>query len=146
MSAFRNPPKTKWLTGFFVSMVLASPLVVLAHFYLRLLHGDYPWNGDSIAIPIFGYWMLPFPLSVLLLVVGLRRYVPGAFLLAWNKARFWESFGWSALSLYLLLVTWGMILDGIYGRLYWVSIFFGPQLYWITILRASIVSYEPRST
>jgi hypothetical protein len=112
-----------------------------AHFAVRLFRGDYPWDGDAIAIPIFGYWVFGFLPSLLLLFAGLRPYNSDVRLFSWNACRFWRSLGWSILSVYPIgLLDLNLIFDGVLGRLYWDSAFFVLHLYCILILRASAVS------
>jgi hypothetical protein len=121
-----------------------TPVVVTAHYFLRLMHGDYPWYADAIAIPIFTYWVTVFPFNLVFLVQGQLRYKPNVSLLAWNPRRFWPSVGWTALSIVPVGITnVGMILDGIEGRLYWVSAFFLIHLLFVLVFRASLVMYEP---
>src|SRR5579872_3071362 len=144
MNAFYTPQKSKAFVKTAVGVTFLSPLMVFAHFFVRMARGDYPWNADSIGIPIFIYWLLVFPFSLLFLIQGLRRYKPGVFLFAWNPRRPWRSAAWTIITIYPLgMSTAGMLLDGIYGRLYWVSAFFLLHLLLILIFRASIVMHEP---
>ena len=143
MTAFYTPNKAKKLTALIGGTISLAPIVVFVHFFVRSLLGDYPPEADSVGIPIFGYWLFVFPFSVLLWIYGLRRWVPGISLFAWK----WRPVGrtlWTAVSVYPVgLASVAMILDGIEGRLYWVSAFFTLHVYCILVLRASIVAHEP---
>jgi hypothetical protein len=144
MRALYTPQRSRALVITAVTVTLMSPVFVLIHFFVRMAHGDYPSDADSIGIPVFSYWILVFPFSVLFLVQGLRRYTPNVSLLAWNSRRVGRSTGWTLLSIFPLgMNTVGMILDGIYGHLYWISAFFSLHLVVIATLRASVVMYEP---
>jgi len=139
-----TPQKTKAFVRIAIGVTFMAPMMVLAHFVVRTARGDYPWNGDSIGIPVFIYWLLVFPFSLLFLIQGLRSYKPEVFLFAWNPRRMWRSAAWTIMTIYPLgMSTVGMLLDGIYGRLYWVSFFFLLHLLLILIFRASIVMCEP---
>ena len=105
MRALHTPQKTNSLVFTARAVTFLSPLVVVVHFTTRLLHGDYPWDGDSIAIPIFSYLMLVFPFNLLFLILGLCPYKPAVFLLAWNPRRFWWSAGWTILSIFPSLIS-----------------------------------------
>jgi hypothetical protein len=62
------------------------------------------------------------------------------FILAWNRDRFWRSSGWTLVSgVPLGMGTIGMILEGAYAQLYWISAIFLLHLYLILVFRASIV-------
>jgi hypothetical protein len=68
MSIFHTPPKN-WLTkASLIFGIVASPVVVFAHFLIRDFHGDYGLE-DSIMIPIGGYVILAFPFALLYLVL-----------------------------------------------------------------------------
>lgn len=144
MHAFYTPAKNRSLVVIAVTVTLLSPVIVFVHYFVRMARGDYPWNADAIAIPIFSYWIMVFPFGLLFLVFGLRRYTADVFLLAWNPRRLGRSIGWTFVSLFPLgATTVGMILDGINGRLWGVAAFFVLHLVLILILRASIVMYSP---
>jgi len=140
MKSFDTPTKTKILVAMLVATFLAAPVVVSAHFFIRMARRDYPPDADSIGIPVFGYWLFVFPVGLLFLIRGLKTYTAGTPLFNWNRRRPWRCAVWTALSLCPLGVATGsMILDGIQGRLYWVSLFFLLQLYCILLLRACVV-------
>ena len=143
MRIFRTPPKN-WLTiAFLVVTILGSPVVVAAHFFIRDFHGDYGIE-DSIMIPIAGYFIEVFPFALIFLILGLRRYTPDRFIFTWNRHRFWRSLGWTILLLTPLAWTYFMIFDGINGRLYWVAAFFMFYFYGLLVLRAWLVSCDPK--
>jgi hypothetical protein len=123
-------------------VILSSPLVVAAHYSLRLSRGDYPWNADAIMIPIALHVIGAFPFALLFLVLGLRRYRSGAFLLAWNSRSLWRSVIWTLLL--FMPANWAayMFLEGIDARFYWVPAYFVVYSYSLLVLRACLVSYE----
>jgi hypothetical protein len=143
MRVFYTPSKN-WLTiTFLVVVILASPAVVVSNFFIRDVRGDYG-IADAIMIPIASYIILAFPFALLFLIFGLRRYAPGRFLFAWNRRKFWRSLVWTALLLTPINWTGYMILDGIDGHLYWVAAFFLIYFYSLLVLRACLVSFEPK--
>jgi hypothetical protein len=141
MRVFYTPPKSWMTTVFLVIIILASPIVLAAHFAIRAIRGDYG-TADKIMVPIAEYLILAFPFVLIFLVGGLRRYASGRFLFAWNTRRFWRSLLWTALLLTPVDWTRFMILDGIDGRIYWVTAFFVLHFYCLLVLRACLVSYE----
>jgi len=144
MNWLRTPPKIRRVTWSICLTILAAPVVVAAHFFIRYMHGDYPSDGDSIAIPIFMFGILIFPIALILLVRGLHPYTPRVFLFTWPLRRFMASLFWMLLMVFPVGITSvGMIIDGIGGRLYWVSAFFLLHCYCLLVLRASIIADDP---
>jgi len=143
MSWFRTPPKSRRVSWFVSLTILAAPLVVAAHFFTRLMRGDYPWNADSIAIPILTFGIFIFPLTLFFLTRGLRDYRSDVFLFAWGRGHFLRRFLWTLVTIWPVgLTSVGMLIDGIEGRLYWVAAFFLLHCYCLLVLRASIVSRD----
>ena len=138
-----TPPKSRRVSAALGSTILAAPLVVAAHFVIRLVRGDYPWNADAIAIPVFMFWIFPFPITLFFLTRGLRHYTPGVFLFTWARGHFWRSVRWTLLAIWPVgLTSIVMIVDGIGGKLYWVSAFFLLHCYCLLVLRASILGHD----
>jgi hypothetical protein len=107
------------------------------------MHDDYPWNADNIAIPIFTFGIFIFPITLVFLVRGLRPYRPRVFLFTWPLRRFVPSLLWTLLMVWPAGITSiGMIIDGVAGRLYWVSAFFLLHCYCLLVLRASIIACD----
>lgn len=145
MNVLLTPRKTRPFVWGATCFILASPVVVTAHFALRLLRGDYPWDADAIGIPVFSYLMLVFPLLLLFLRRGLRAYVERVSILNWNRRRF----GWSLMWTLLLLFPAGwfhllMLVDGMEGRFYPVAAYFVVQFYLLVLMRACIVREDGR--
>ena len=143
MTWLRTPPKSRRVTGLLGFSILAAPVVVAAHFGVRQLRGDYPGNADSIAIPVFLFGILVFPVTLCILVRGLRCYTPHVFLFTWARRHVLRSVVWTLVTVCPVgLAGVGMFLDGIHGKLYWVSAFFLLHGYALLVLRASIVGYD----
>jgi hypothetical protein len=143
MRIFRTPTKNGLTKAFLVIGILASPIVVASYFLIRDVLGDYG-IADAIMIPIASYSICAFVPALILLVFGLRRYTSGISLFTWNGRRFWRSLGWTALLLPPLDWTWYMIFDAIDGRIYWVAVFSALYFYCLLVLRACLVSHEPK--
>jgi hypothetical protein len=140
MSILYGPKKTGRLRAVLFILILGAPLVVAGSFVWRLFRGDFPSDADTVAIPIFGYSFFIFPFALLLLVVGLRRYREGMFVLCWNTQNHLVSLLWSLIALFPVgYVSLAMVMDGLQSRLYWVSVFFIAHLYGVLLLRAAVL-------
>ena len=107
------------------------------------MRGDYPWNADSIAIPVLMFGIFIFPVTLGFLVRGLHCSTPHVFLFTWARRHFLRSVVWTLVTVCPVgLAGVGMFLDGIHGKLYWVSAFFLLHGYALLVLRASIVAYD----
>ena len=143
MSWLHTPLKSNRVTWSLSLTIVAAPLVVAAHYFIRLMRGDYPWNADAIGIPIFGFAIVVFPITLFFLIRGLRRYTPHVFLFTWARGHFLRSLLWSLLAVWPVgLTSVGMFLDGLDSKLYWVSAFFLLHCYCLLVLRASILAYD----
>ena len=138
-----TPPKSRRVTWSLSLTILVAPVVVAAHFVVRLMRGDYPGNADSIAIPVFLFGIFIFPVTLGFLVRGLHCYTPHVFLFTWARRHFLRSFVWTLVTVCPVgLASVGMFLDGIHGKLYWVSAFFLLHGYSLLVLRASILGCD----
>ena len=144
LSWLHTPPKNRRVTWSLSLTILAAPVVVAAHFFIRLMRGDYPWNADSIAIPVFGFAFFIFPITLFFLIRGLRHYTPHVFLFTWPPGQFLRNLLWTLVAIWPVgFTTVSMFLDGIQGRLYWASAFFLLHCYCLFVLRASILAHDP---
>ena len=140
----RTPPESRRVKWILALTIVGAPVIVAAHFMTRLSRGDYPSEADSIGIPVFGYGLFVFPLTLIILGFSLYCYTPGAFLFAWSQERFGRSLLWTLVSTFPVgYSSLLMILDGLEGRIYWTSAFFLLHAYCLLVLRASLLAYVP---
>ena len=139
-----TPPKRRATTALLTIGILGSPMLVAAYLMMHNMRGDYGATDVAMLTVVF-YTILIFPLTLLMLVVGLQRYTAGIFLFAWNTRRFWSSSFWTAI--FLVPACWAAfsVLDALESRIYWVGIPYVGFIYCLAILRACLVSHESRN-
>ena len=139
-----TPPKHRTTTALLTIVILGSPMLVAAYLMMHNMRGDYGAADVAMRTVVF-YTILIFPLTLLMLVLGLQRYTAGIFLLTWNTRRFWSSSFWTAI--FLVPACWAAFsfLDALDRHIYWVGILYVGFIYCLAILRACLVSHESRN-
>ena len=141
MNWLNTPPKTRSVLLAINLTIITAPVVGWNHFFTRAMRGDYPTDSDSIGIPIFGFAIFIYPITIFILERGLRNYPSNVFLFTWSRRYIYRSLFLTIVTIYPCgLMSVAMVLDGIAGRLYWVSAFFVLHTYCLLILRASILA------
>ena len=139
-----TPPKRRITTALLTIGVLGSPMLVAAYLMMHNMRGDYGATDVAMLTVVF-YTILIFPLTLLMLVVGLQRYTAGIFLFAWNTRRFWSSSFWTLVSLAPMCFAGFGITDAVEARIYWAVPYCLAFIYCLAVLRACLVSHVPRS-
>ena len=139
MIGLETPSSRRYLALAGVPTVLAAPLVVFTLITIRWLEHAYPPDADSIGLPILGYAILIWPMTLFMLGFALRRY-PGAVpLWAWQNGRLIRSILWTFLFLWAANASVFMLMEGIRGGFPATVIFWLIHIYILVLLRAAIV-------
>lgn len=100
MKAPSIPRKNSKIERSLIWIVGLSPVAVCAHFLYRLATNAYPPEADSIAIPVFGYFIFPFPAFLTMSILGREGLNETPIHLFWNPGRNLISAIWTTLFIY----------------------------------------------
>ena len=132
----RFPAKKDAVERFLFTIVWLSPIAVAAHFLYRMATNAYPPDADSIGIPIFFFWIIPFPLIAIMATVGRKGLHGGKLYYLWNPQRIISSIIWTLLSIYPIgLFLLFLFLDALESK-------FIPSIAYFFFLWLSLLIYR----